>query len=163
MKLKTNIENVKKATEISRNLKIGVIVAKFNSKITNRLKQGAMKSLKKNKVLPKQVTFIEAPGAFDIPFIANHVLSHEPMDGIVAIGAVIRGDTYHFEVVSNESARGIGEVSIHHDIPITNCILTCNNEKEALLRSGGELGNKGMDAMDALLEILQWMDHEKAE
>ena len=136
------------------NLRIGIVVARFNSAITDDLLAGATETLRRYGVAATDVTVVRVPGAFEIPLAAKALARTERYDGLVALGAVIRGDTPHFDYVAGECARGISRVGLEYTIPIAFGVLTVNTLEQAVERSGTKAGNKGVDAAMAVLEMI---------
>lgn len=132
-----------------RGLHIGIVAARFNEAITSRLYDGAIDALRGRGVADQDVTATWVPGALELPWAALRMArSHGQLDAIVALGCVIRGETYHFEVVADGAVRGIQQASLAADLPIAFGVLTTYNEEQALARSGGEHGNAGADAAE---------------
>jgi 6,7-dimethyl-8-ribityllumazine synthase len=134
--------------------RIAVVVSRFNSQVTRRLLAGAIECLRAHGVPERQARVYVCPGAFELPQTANRLAAQRSWDAIVCLGAVIRGETPHFEYVSAEAARGIQEVALRHGIPVIFGVLTTNTERQALARAGGRHGNKGWDAAVAALEMI---------
>ena len=132
-----------------RALRIGIVQARFNDYAGEGLLDACVKELVKLGVVEEDITLIRVPGALEIPFALQQLASTEEYDALVAIGAVIRGETYHFEVVSNESASGIMQVSLDFDIPIANAVLTTENDEQTQAR----LLEKGTDAAKVAVEM----------
>ena len=132
-----------------RALRIGIVQARFNDYAGEGLLDACVKELVKLGVVEEDITLIRVPGALEIPFALQQLASTEEYDALVAIGAVIRGETYHFEVVSNESASGIMQVSLDFDIPIANAVLTTENDEQTQAR----LFEKGTDAAKVAVEM----------
>lgn len=132
-----------------RALRIGIVQARFNDYAGKGLLDACVKELLKLGVVEEDITLIRVPGALEIPFALQQLASTEEYDALVAIGAVIRGETYHFEVVSNESASGIMQVSLDFDIPIANAVLTTENDEQTQAR----LLEKGTDAAKVAVEM----------
>ena len=132
-----------------RALRIGIVQARFNDYAGEGLLDACVKELVKLGVVEEDITLIRVPGALEIPFALQQLASTEEYDALVAIGAVIRGETYHFEVVSNESASGIMHVSLDFDIPIANAVLTTENDEQTQAR----LLEKGTDAAKVAVEM----------
>lgn len=139
--------------------KIAIIVANFYQDIGEKLLAGSLETLKKygaeNNIEEdyKDIDIFYVPGAFEIPLMAKNLI-HKGYDGIVTLGAVIQGETPHFDFVCNECARGITQVSLESNIPIAFGVLTTNNMTQTLNRAGGEKGNKGVEATMAMIEML---------
>lgn len=133
---------------------IGIVVAKWNSFITDELLKGALQTLKKKGVKDEQIIVARCPGAYEIPFTASQLLPK--VDGIVTLGAVIRGDTPHFHYVCDAANRGITDLNTSGNKPVVFGVLTTDNVEQARERSGlkGDGGNKGAEATLALLEML---------
>ena len=115
--------------------RLRIIYSLFNEKYTKRLLADSYSELKLNGIEGQQVKITKVPGALEIPFVINRRSVYENCDGILALGCILRGETYHFEIVANESARGIQEVSCNKNIPCINGILTAENETQAFERS----------------------------
>jgi len=136
------------------NLQIAIVAARFNSGIVDRMIQGAVSTLIERGVAAPAIALMRVPGAWELPMLAKRLAESGAFDGIVAIGCVIRGETAHFDVISTESARALMQVSIATDTPIANAVLACENEAQALARAGGEHGNKGSEAANAVLDLI---------
>ena len=133
-------------------LKVGIVVSRFNVFITEHLLTGAINELISHGVNDGDIEVVRVPGAFEIPLAAKKICSRGK-DVIICLGAVIRGDTPHFDYVATEAARGVATVSIETDIPIMFGVLTSDNIEQAEDRAGGKCGNKGADAALAAIEI----------
>lgn len=138
--------------------RVAVVVSRFNEQITTKLAEGAVDALVRNGVAFDDVDVCWVPGAWELPMAARRALMAGRYDGVVAVGAVIRGETPHFDIVANESARGLADASREFDAPVTLGLLTTDTLAQAEARAGGELGNKGWDAALALLEMLDLFD-----
>ncbi|MBI9099786.1 MAG: 6,7-dimethyl-8-ribityllumazine synthase [Spirochaetaceae bacterium] len=134
-------------------IKVGIVGARFNDFITNKLFEGAMDCLIRHGVLESDVDLVRVPGAFEIPFIADKMASSKKYDVIIALGAIIRGATAHFDIVASESAKGIAQSAMKNGIPIINGIITTENIEQAIERAGTKAGNKGWDAALSALEM----------
>jgi 6,7-dimethyl-8-ribityllumazine synthase len=135
-------------------MRIAIVISRFHEVITDRLLNGALSCLKQHGVPRTHVAEFHCPGAFEIPQVAAAVASSGRYDAVVCLGAVIRGETPHFEYVAGEAARGIQTVALTSGLPVLFGILTTENKKQALDRSGGKHGNKGWDAAVAALEMV---------
>lgn len=135
-----------------KGLKIAIVVSRFNSDITFRLLEGAKSELRNCRTSEKDIQVLEVPGAFELPQAALQVANCKRVDAIICLGAVIRGETPHFEYVSAESARGIMETGLRSGIPLILGLLTVNNLRQAKARSGGKR-NKGREAALAAIEM----------
>ena len=135
-----------------------VVVSRFNETITQRLLEGALDALVRHGVTFDDVDVFWVPGAWELPAAARRVSATERYDALVALGAVIRGDTPHFDYVAGEASRGLALASADFDIPIAFGVLTCDTLAQAEARAGGEHGNKGWDAALAALEMADLFD-----
>ena len=135
-----------------------VVVSRFNETITQRLLEGALDALVRHGVTFDDVDVFWVPGAWELPAAARHVAASERYDALVALGAVIRGDTPHFDYVAGEASRGLSLASADFDVPIAFGVLTCDTMAQAEARAGGEHGNKGWDAALAALEMADLFD-----
>ena len=135
-----------------------VIVSRFNESITQRLLEGALDALVRHGVAFDDVDVFWVPGAWELPAAARRVAAADRYDALVALGAVIRGDTPHFDFVAGEASRGLGAASADFDIPIGFGLLTCDTMAQAEARAGGEHGNKGWDSALAALEMADLLD-----
>lgn len=115
-------------------LRIGIVQSRFNTVICEGLLNSCMAKLAEQGVHQKNITLVSVPGALEIPLLLQHMAQSRKYDALIALGAVIRGDTYHFEIVANESARGVSEVQLHSGIPIANAILTTDTDQQAVER-----------------------------
>lgn len=135
-------------------LRIAIIQSSFNQMITDTLRRGAVEGLVQNEVLDDFIEVYIVPGALEVPLVLKKIAESNLFDGAVCVGAVIKGDTAHFDVVVNESASGITEVSLQNNFPVGNGILTTVNLEQAMDRAGGKAGNKGTEAAHALLSTI---------
>jgi 6,7-dimethyl-8-ribityllumazine synthase len=133
--------------------RVAIVSTRFNAKVVEPLEAGARETLQRR--LGVEPTVVRVPGAWEIPMAAQALLESGEIDAIVAIGVVIRGDTYHFEIVADQSAAGLMNLAVRTGAIITNAILTVNTLEQALERAGGTLGNKGAEAAEAALEMLE--------
>lgn len=130
-----------------------VLASRFNNNITSRLADGAMDALIRHGAASEDVDLVWVPGAWELPFAARRLAQTERYNAIVVVGAVIRGDTPHFDFVAGEASRGLADASSEYEIPIGFGLLTTDNMEQAEARAGGEFGNKGWDAAIAALEM----------
>ena len=133
--------------------RVAIVASRFNESITQRLVDGALDALTKHNVAFDDVDVIWVPGAWELPIAARHVLGSGRYELLVAVGAVIRGDTPHFDYVAGEASRGLMEAAREFDIPVGFGLLTCDDMAQAEARAGGAHGNKGWDAAVAALEM----------
>jgi 6,7-dimethyl-8-ribityllumazine synthase len=136
-------------------LRIGVALARFNQAVTDRLLAGALEALGKHGVAEDAIDVTMVPGCFELPLCVQRMASTGRYDAIVCLGAVVRGETPHFEFVAAEAARGLAEVARAHDMPIGFGVLTTETMAQALERAGGARGNKGYEAAVTALEMVQ--------
>jgi len=134
-------------------LRFAVVVSRFNQNITSKLLDGAEQCLRDHGVPEKNWEVIFCPGAFELPQVANRLAEQKKWDAIICLGAVIRGDTPHFEYISAETARGIQDVALRYSLPVVFGVLTTENEQQALDRVGGTQGHKGWDAALTAIEM----------
>jgi len=135
-------------------LRIGIVQARFNVGITDRLVQACLAELAELGVAKKHIEHVSVPGALEIPVVLQVFAQRQDFDALIAIGCVIRGETYHFELVCNESAAGITRVSLDHSTPIVNAVITVENEAQALARAD----EKGRDAARVAVEMANLLE-----
>ncbi len=133
--------------------KFVLVVSRFNSFICDRLVEGATDALVRHGASAADIDLVKVPGAFELPAAARRVALTGRYDGVVVLGAVIRGATPHFDMVANESAKGIAHVALEAACAVTNGVLTCDTIEQAIERAGTKAGNKGADAALAALEM----------
>ena len=138
---------------IGSGLRFAVIASRFNVLITGRLLDGAVDVLTRHDVRRQDIEVYWVPGAWELPLIAKELALSGKYDAIIALGAVIEGDTPHFDYVCAEMSKGLAHVSMDQRVPIGFGVLTCNNLEQALIRAGSKSGNKGADAAMAALEM----------
>jgi 6,7-dimethyl-8-ribityllumazine synthase len=134
-----------------KKLTIGIVQARFNEPITNALFQACRDELLRLGVQEKNIVHVMVPGALEVPVALQAMAERDQFDALVALGCIIRGETYHFELVANESGAGVTRVSLDHQIPIANAILTVENEAQAIARQT----DKGRDAATVAVEMAQ--------
>ena len=139
---------------IGTNLKVAIVMSRFNDFIGKQLVEGAKDGLLRNDVEDNNIDVIYVPGAFEIPLVLKKVASLKKYDAIIAVGAVIRGATPHFDMVANEVTKGIAAVSLESNVPIINAVLTTDSIEQAIERAGTKAGNKGFDAALAAIEMV---------
>ena len=138
---------------IGTELKIGIVVSRFNGFITTKLLDGALDSLKRHGVNLEDVDVFWTPGSFEIPATAKRLAEKGRYDAIVCLGAVIRGATPHFDYVANESAKGIAQVGLNTGIPVIYGVITTDTIEQAIERAGTKAGNKGAEAAVTAIEM----------
>lgn len=135
-----------------------VVASRFNEPIVKKLVDGALDALVKHGVSFDDIDVVWVPGAWELPLASRWLLASERYDGVVAVGAVIRGDTAHFEYIAGEMSRGLADASADSETPIGFGVLTCDTDEQAEARAGGEHGNKGWDAAVAALEMVDLLN-----
>lgn len=134
--------------------RVVVLASRFNEPIVKKLVDGALEALVKHDVAFEDIDVVWVPGAWELPLTARLLLATERYDGLVAVGAVIRGETAHFDYIAGEASRGLAAVSADSETPIGFGVLTCDTDEQAEARAGGAHGNKGWDAAIATLEMI---------
>ncbi len=137
-----------------RNARVGIIVARFNSFITESLLSGAVDTLVRHGADEKDIRTVYVPGAFEMPLVAKRMAASKRYDTIIALGAVIRGGTPHFEFVAGECTKGIAQVGMEFDLPIAFGVLTVDSIEQAIERAGTKAGNKGAEAAMSAIEMV---------
>lgn len=138
--------------------RIALCVARFNSFLVESLAQGAIDALVRHGVLGQNITLARAPGAFELPILVQKMAQTKKFDAIIALGAVIRGATPHFDIVASESAKGLSQVALKENIVVVNGILTTDTIEQAIERAGTKAGNKGYEAALVALEMLSVLE-----
>jgi len=138
----------------AKGLKIGIIVSRFNQFISERLLEGALDALQKLGAEEKDISVYKVPGSFEIPVIAKKLAKAKKVDGIVCLGALIRGDTPHFDFLSAEVTKGLAQISMDEGLPVSFGILTVDTIEQGIERAGTKSGNKGWDAVFSVVETL---------
>ena len=138
-------------------LKFAIVVARFNSFITERLLDGALDALARHGVEASAIEIVKVPGSWEMPVVAAEIARQKKHDGLICLGAVIRGDTPHFDYVAGEAAKGLGQVSMQTGVPVAFGVLTTNNLEQAIDRAGAKSGNKGFDAAITAIEMANVM------
>ncbi len=136
------------------NSRVALLVARFNGFVVESLLEGAIDTLKRHGAKDRDLTIIRVPGAYEMPIAAQRLAASKKYDAIVALGAVIRGGTPHFEYVAGECTRGLSTVSLQHDIPIAFGVLTVDSIEQAIERAGTKAGNKGGEAAMSIIEMI---------
>lgn len=143
--------------------KFALIVGRFNSFVVESLVSGAIDTLVRHGVQESQISVIRAPGAFELPLVAQRVAQREEFDAIIALGAVIRGGTPHFDYVAGECTKGLAQVSLQYDVPVAFGVLTVDSIEQAIERSGTKAGNKGGEAALSALEMVSLLQQLEAK
>jgi 6,7-dimethyl-8-ribityllumazine synthase len=136
------------------NLRIGIVVARFNELITRSLLTGALDGLERYGIPTHQTTVAWVPGAYEIPLIAKQLATSQKFDAIICLGAVIRGATAHFDFVAGHAASGIAQVALETNIPVIFGVLTTDTLEQAMERAGSKAGNKGFEAVQTAIEMI---------
>jgi 6,7-dimethyl-8-ribityllumazine synthase len=146
-------------TPAGRGRRFAVVASRFNEPVTRKLVDGALDALVRHGAGFDDIDIVWVPGAWELPLAVRRALMAERYDAVIAVGAVIRGETPHFEYVSAEAIRGIADAAAQADIPVTLGVLTCDTSEQAEARAGGDHGNKGWDAAVAAIEMADLMQH----
>jgi 6,7-dimethyl-8-ribityllumazine synthase len=136
-----------------RDLRIACVVARFNDFVVEPLVRGALDTLKRHGVAEKQIEIVRVPGAFEIPIVVRKLAMSRRYDALIALGAVIRGQTPHFDYIAGECASGISRIALESGVPIAFGVLTTDTVEQAMDRAGGKAGNKGADAALTAIEM----------
>lgn len=136
------------------NARFAIVASRFNSFIVQHLVEGAVDVLLRHRVLEQNVEIIYVPGAFEIPLAVQRVAAKRQYEAIIAIGAVIRGSTPHFDYVAGECVKGIAQISLSHDVPVAFGVLTVDTIEQAIERAGTKAGNKGAEAAMSAIEMV---------
>lgn len=139
---------------VASHIKIGIVAARFNEFITSKLLGGAMDGLVRHGVQKEDIQVAWVPGAFEIPLIAGKMAKSGKYDAVICLGAVIRGSTSHYDLVCNEAAKGIAQVSLSSDIPVLFGVVTTDTIEQAIERAGTKAGNKGYDCALSAVEMV---------
>lgn len=139
---------------VAKNIKIGIVAARFNEFITSKLVEGAKDGLLRHEVKEEDIHIAWVPGAFEIPLIASKMAKSKKYDAIICLGAVIRGATSHYDYVCNEVSKGIATVSLESEIPVMFGVVTTENIEQAIERAGTKAGNKGYDCALGAIEMV---------
>lgn len=150
--------NVYEGKLIAKEVKIGIVAARFNEFITSKLIDGALDGLRRHGVDEEQIHLAWVPGAFEIPLIAAKMVKSGKVDAVLCLGAVIRGNTSHYDYVCSEVSKGIATVSLNSDIPVMFGVLTTENIEQAIERAGTKAGNKGYDCAVSAIEMVNLIE-----
>jgi 6,7-dimethyl-8-ribityllumazine synthase len=138
---------------LARDLRFAFVAARFNDFVVEPLIRGALDALKRHGASEKQIEIVRVPGAFDIPIVARKLALSRRYDALIALGAVVRGQTPHFDYVAGECASGLARIALESGVPIAFGVLTTDTVEQAVDRAGGKAGNKGADAALAAIEM----------
>lgn len=139
---------------VSNEIRVGIVVARFNEFITSKLLGGAMDGLLRHNVAEDDIHVAWVPGAFEIPLVASKMAKSGKYDAVICLGAVIRGATSHYDYVCNEVSKGVASISLENDIPVMFGVLTTDNIEQAIERAGSKAGNKGYDCALGAIEMV---------
>ena len=137
----------------SKGLRFAIVVGRFNSFITERLLAGALDALRRTGCAEEDIEIVKVPGSWEMPLIARELAGRKRHDAIICLGAVIRGDTPHFDYVAGEASKGLARVAVDTGVPVAFGVLTCNTLEQAIDRAGAKGGNKGFDAAMTAVEM----------
>ena len=149
--------NVFEGKLVSQNIRVGIVCARFNEFITSKLLGGAQDALSRHDVLDEDIDVAWVPGAFEIPLAAKKMAESGRYDAVICLGAVIRGNTTHYDYVCNEVSKGIAQVSLSSGIPVMFGVVTTENIEQAVERAGTKAGNKGYDCALGAIEMVNLM------
>ena len=147
------VNNVVEGQLLAEGLRFAIVVSRFNDFICSRLVEGAMDALRRHGASDEQVILVKVPGAFEIPLAAKKLAASGNYDAVICLGAVIRGATPHFDYVAAEVSKGIANVALESNTPVTFGVLTTDNLEQAIERAGSKSGNKGAEAAMAAIEM----------
>jgi 6,7-dimethyl-8-ribityllumazine synthase len=136
-------------------LRFAMVVSRFNDLLSTRLLEGALDCLTRHGARDEDLTVVKVPGAWELPLAASRLAESAKVDGVVALGVLIRGATPHFDVIAAESAKGLAQAALGSGVPVSFGVLTCDSLEQALERSGSKAGNKGWQAALAAIEMVQ--------
>ncbi len=139
---------------LAKGLKVGIVLSRFNQFISERLLEGALEALSKLGAEKENVFIYKVPGSFEVPFVAKKLALKKEVDGILCLGALIRGDTPHFDFLSAEVTKGLAQISLEDGVPVSFGILTVDTIEQGIERAGSKAGNKGYDAAFSLVETI---------
>lgn len=142
--------------------RFGIAVARFNSFIVDRLLEGALEALRKHGVMERDITVVKVPGAYELPLAVKMMLDQNSYDGIIAVGAVIRGGTPHFDYVAGECVKGLSQAGLDASAPVSFGVLTVDTIEQAIERAGTKAGNKGAEAAITAMEMVSLSRQLKA-
>jgi 6,7-dimethyl-8-ribityllumazine synthase len=146
--------NIYRAKLIAEDLHLAIVVSRFNELITSQLLSGAIDALERLSASECDTDVYWVPGSFELPAAARRLCNSGRYDGVLALGALIRGDTDHYELLAAEVTKGLAQVNLKSDVPLSFGVLTCDTLEQALHRAGTKAGNKGAEAMTSLIEMV---------
>lgn len=146
--------NIIEGKIVNQGIKVGIVTTRFNDFIVNRLLGGALDTLKRHDVPEEDVTVAYVPGAFEVPLVAQTMAESGKFDAVIALGAVIRGATSHYDLVCNEAAKGVAQASLKTGVPVMFGIITTDTIEQAIERAGSKAGNKGSECAEGAIEMV---------
>lgn len=153
-----NINLVEGKVVAKEGMKVGIVAARFNEIIVNKLLGGAVDGLVRHGVKEEDITAAWVPGAFEIPLVASKMAQSGKYDAVICVGAVIRGDTTHYDYVCNEVSKGVAQVGLNTGVPVLFGVITTENIEQAIARAGSKAGNKGYDCALSAIEMVNLND-----
>lgn len=142
---------------VLRGARFGIAVSRFNSFVVESLLEGAIDTLRRHGAENNDIEIVRTPGAFELPLVVKKMAAAKKYDAVIALGAVIRGGTPHFDYVAGECTKGIASVSLEYDLPVAFGVLTVDTIEQAIERSGTKAGNKGVEAAVSAIEMVNLM------
>jgi len=139
----------------AKGIRFGIVLSRYNSFISDRLLSGALDALERHGAAPDDITVVWVPGSFEIPAVARKMALNQKYDAVLCLGALLRGDTPHFDYISSTVTKEIGNIGLEAKIPVIYGVLTCNTMEQAIDRAGLKTGNKGFEAAMAAIEMVR--------
>jgi 6,7-dimethyl-8-ribityllumazine synthase len=139
----------------AKGFRFGLVMSRFNEMLTGRLVEGALDCLARHGARDEDITIVKVPGSWEIPLVAERLAGSGKVDAVIGLGVLIRGATPHFDYIASETAKGLAHVALTSGLPVSFGVLTCDSLEQALERSGGKAGNKGWQAAQAAVEMVQ--------
>ncbi|MGY8815147.1 MAG: 6,7-dimethyl-8-ribityllumazine synthase [Gammaproteobacteria bacterium] len=149
-----NETNLIEAETVSENIQLAIVLSEYNSRIVNRLLKGCLSTLSAKGIANDSITIVKVPGAYEIPVTVRKLIDKNKYDSIITLGAIIKGETPHFDIIANSCSLGISTLAIEYQIPIVFGVLTVNSIQQAMDRSGEEESNKGSESASTALEMI---------
>lgn len=146
--------NILEGQLVAKDIKVGIVASRFNHFFVEKLVDGARDGLVRHGVQDEDITLAWVPGAFELPFTADHMAQSGHYDAVICLGSVIRGSTSHYDYVCNEAAKGIAQVGLKQGVPVIFGVITTENIEQAIERAGSKAGNKGYDAALSAIEMV---------
>lgn len=146
---------------ITKGFKYALVVSRFNHFITEKLMEGAVDALTRSGAKPEEIDIFWVPGAFEIPLVVKRIAAKKNHHAVVCLGSVIRGETPHFDYIASEVTKGLAQLNLEFTIPVSYGIITADNTEQAIERAGTKMGNKGFQAAQSAIELLNLFNHAK--